>query len=71
VPDRKSFPKRSLIVIGATALGFFAGVLIVLLQASFLTMGRDPQTSAKLSFIRSSMSMKRAAPSPLRPSGKL
>jgi uncharacterized protein involved in exopolysaccharide biosynthesis len=70
VPDRRSFPKRALIVVSTTAAGFFLGALIAMLQAGFLRMARDPQTSVKLSSLRSALALKRPTPSP-RSSGRL
>jgi tyrosine-protein kinase Etk/Wzc len=52
VPDRKSSPKRALIVLAALAIGFFLGVLIVLARAGVDRMRQDPETSEKLSFLR-------------------
>ncbi len=57
VPDKRSFPKRGLIVIGATALGFFIGVFVVLSAASFHRMKADPQVSAKLASLKKTLSI--------------
>jgi uncharacterized protein involved in exopolysaccharide biosynthesis len=57
-PDRRSFPKRGLIVIGATALGFFFGVFAVLFQAGFRRLNDDPEATAKLYLLRRSLSLK-------------
>jgi len=70
VPDRRSFPKRGLIVVSATVVGIFTGVLIALLQASFTHMNSDPRTRAKLSFLRSGLAIKRSKPPSPGLSGK-
>lgn len=51
-PDKRSFPKRSLIVLAAAFGGLFIGIVIALIQARFLQMKRDPRTSTMLSLIR-------------------
>jgi tyrosine-protein kinase Etk/Wzc len=57
-PDRKSFPKRSLIVIIATAAGLFVGVFIALVMAGFQHMKEDPKAASKLVFLRRALSFK-------------
>jgi tyrosine-protein kinase Etk/Wzc len=57
-PDRRSFPKRGLIVIGATVVGFVLGVFLALLQAGFQHLKRDPDESRKLSVLRQALSTK-------------
>jgi uncharacterized protein involved in exopolysaccharide biosynthesis len=51
-PDRKSFPKRALIVIGATFVGLFIGILVALLQAGFRRLKENPDTRDKLAYLR-------------------
>ncbi len=51
-PDRRSFPKRSLIVIGCTILGFILGALVALLQLGFERLKSDPEGHAKLSQLK-------------------
>ncbi len=46
-PDRRSFPKRGLIVIASTFVGFLAGILFALVQSILQYLSRDPQTSPK------------------------
>jgi tyrosine-protein kinase Etk/Wzc len=58
-PDRKSFPKRALIVIIATFAGFFLGVLLALFQASWTNMKDGPESSAKLHLLEKALSPKR------------
>ncbi len=54
-PDKRSFPKRGLIVLGATAAGFFIGLLIALFQASYLHLKGAPDVSQKLDILRHSL----------------
>lgn len=51
-PDRKSSPKRALIVLFSTAVGLFLGILIALLQAGWARLREDPESSAKLALLR-------------------
>ena len=52
VPDRKSSPKRALIMLVALAIGLFLGVLLALMRAGVDRLRQDPETSKKLSFLR-------------------
>jgi tyrosine-protein kinase Etk/Wzc len=56
VPDRRSFPKRGLIVIGATFLSFVIAIVIAFLQAAWSRSKSDPETALKLSRLRTSLS---------------
>jgi tyrosine-protein kinase Etk/Wzc len=47
-PEKHSFPRRSLIVVVATIVGFFLGVFWVFLQAGLEKAGQDPENAAKL-----------------------
>jgi tyrosine-protein kinase Etk/Wzc len=58
-PDRRSFPKRALIVIGATVLGFFFGVFLALMQAGLGRMKEDPDASDKIALLRRALSVKK------------
>ena len=60
-PDKRSFPKRGIIVMGATAVGFVAGVFTVLFLAAFRRLKNDPESSQKLRQLRESLSLKRQA----------
>lgn len=53
-PDRKSFPKRTFIVVGATAIGFLVGILFAFLQAGYQYMKKNTETRAKLAQLRKS-----------------
>jgi tyrosine-protein kinase Etk/Wzc len=57
-PDRRSFPKRTLIVVVATAVGLFLGILIALVQAGFARLREDPESSAKLALLKSMLARK-------------
>ena len=58
VPDRKSSPKRALIMIAAFAAGLFLGVLFALLQEGLEHLREDPESSEKLSFLRRALRWK-------------
>jgi tyrosine-protein kinase Etk/Wzc len=58
-PDKRSFPKRSLIVIGATVLGFFFAVFLAFAQARFERMKDDPDTSQKIAMLKRALSVKK------------
>lgn len=62
-PDRRSFPKRALIVLVATAIGLFFGILVALLQASFQRMKNDSETTQKLNAFIRALSLRRRATS--------
>jgi uncharacterized protein involved in exopolysaccharide biosynthesis len=59
VPDKKSFPKRALITLGATVLGFFFGIFLALLSTGFQRAKDDPEVVAKLYLLRRALSVKR------------
>jgi uncharacterized protein involved in exopolysaccharide biosynthesis len=47
-PDRRSFPKRGLIVISAILIGLVFSILTAILQASWAHLKNDPGASAKI-----------------------
>jgi uncharacterized protein involved in exopolysaccharide biosynthesis len=53
-PDHRSFPKRWLIVVCATAAGFMIGVVLGFLQAAYQRMTGDSAAGAKLAQLRDS-----------------
>ena len=53
-PDRKSSPKRGLMVIIASLAGFVVGIVIAFSQAAWGQANLNPDTSAKLTMLRSS-----------------
>jgi len=50
-PDKKSSPKRGLIVIAATFAGFFVGIFCALWQAALQRMKDDLEVSSKLTLL--------------------
>lgn len=68
-PDRRSFPKRALIVIGATVAGFLLGIFLALVTAGYSKMRGDTETDQKLLRLREALSFRRpkaaAAPTQL------
>ncbi len=51
VPDKRSFPKRSFIVLGTFAGSFLISILVALLMASLERMKQDPESALKLEHI--------------------
>ena len=51
-PDKRSFPKRTLIVVLSTIAGFVIGILAALVQAGWARLKRDPESSSKLALLR-------------------
>lgn len=51
-PDKRSFPKRGLIVIGSTVLGFFSGVFLALIQVGLRRMKDDPDAAEKIALLK-------------------
>ncbi len=60
-PDRRSFPKRGMIVIGATAAGFFVGIIVALVCAMYENMNRKSEQAVKFLRLREALSVKRRA----------
>ena len=58
-PDRKSSPKRGLIVIGVTTVGFLIGLFVVLFQMGFRRLKGDPAAIVKLDLLRRAVSLQR------------
>jgi len=56
-PDKRSFPKRALIVIGATFAGFFFGVFFALMQAGLGRMKDDPEASEKFVLLKRALAV--------------
>lgn len=55
VPDHRSYPQRSLIVIAATIAGLFLGVVIAFVQAGLAQLKSDPEQGAKLALLKSTL----------------
>ena len=50
-PDKKSFPKRFMILLASAVAGLFIGILVALIQTRFERMNRDPRTRTILLLI--------------------
>jgi tyrosine-protein kinase Etk/Wzc len=59
VPDRRSSPKRAIIVIVATFVGVFLGVLFALLRGALQYAKQDPETNIKLAHLRRALFRRR------------
>jgi uncharacterized protein involved in exopolysaccharide biosynthesis len=51
-PDRRSFPKRSLIVIGSSIAGLIASICVALAQACIGNLRSNPEANAKLLYLK-------------------
>lgn len=60
VPDKRSSPKRTLIVLISTLAGLFLGILIALAQAGFERLKSDPEAAPKLALLRRALRRKSA-----------
>ena len=56
-PDKRSFPKRTLIVIGATFVGFFIGIFVALFKAGVRHMKTDPNASEKFALLKRALAV--------------
>lgn len=59
VPDKRSFPKRSFIVIGAGVGGLILGMFYALLAAALQRMKEDPETAIKIEHVTGALRVKR------------
>jgi tyrosine-protein kinase Etk/Wzc len=59
VPDKRSFPKRGLIVAGAAAGGLFLGMFLALIIAGYERLKEMPETAAKLAALREIISSRK------------
>jgi len=60
-PDKRSFPKRGLIVIATTVVGFFLAIFVVLFQAGLRQLRTNPETNSKLTFLKSALAFRKPA----------
>lgn len=60
-PDRRSSPKRALIVGAATTVGLFIGIFLALVQAGFQHMKANPGARQKLALFRLALSLRKRA----------
>lgn len=61
-PDKKSFPKRSMICIGGTLAGLFIGVFAAFILAGYEHIKADPEIASKLHFLHRSLTFKSHRP---------
>jgi tyrosine-protein kinase Etk/Wzc len=61
IPDRRSFPKRALIVIGGAIAGLLLGLVTAFMQASWEHIKRDADSSAKIERLRRNISTPKKA----------
>jgi uncharacterized protein involved in exopolysaccharide biosynthesis len=59
LPDRKSAPKRTMIVLVSIVAGLLMGVLTALVQAGWTRLKEDPESSGKLNLLRHTLRSKR------------
>ena len=52
IPDRRSAPKRAIIVIVATFIGLFVGVFCALINGALMHVRKDPETNFKIEHLR-------------------
>ena len=64
-PDRKSYPKRVLIVASAACLGFFLAVVFALAQAAIEFVKRDPESRKRFAPLKRALHWKNATPGTL------
>ena len=56
--DKRSFPKRALIVIGATVVGFLLGLFVAVVQAGLEQLKADAETYQKFNLLRRELSFR-------------
>jgi tyrosine-protein kinase Etk/Wzc len=54
-PDRRSFPKRSLITLSGALAGGFLGLVFIFLQAGFRRLKENPDTGLKVTHLRNAL----------------
>jgi len=62
-PDRKSFPRRGLIVLGATLAGLLIGVFSALVQAGLGRLKQDPDAVEKFALLKRALSLEKLSAS--------
>lgn len=60
IPDHRSFPKRGLFTAAGLAFGFIVGFILAFIQASLDHLRKDPETDAKLDFLRRSYTVRKS-----------
>jgi tyrosine-protein kinase Etk/Wzc len=61
LPDRKSSPKRIIIVLVSTVVGFLLGILVAIVQASWVRLKLDPSSEARLAQLQRALRNKHTA----------
>jgi uncharacterized protein involved in exopolysaccharide biosynthesis len=64
-PDRRSFPKRGVIVVVATLIGFVIAIILVFVLAKMRSLGDDPESLEKVDRIRNALALRRSGKTPL------
>ncbi len=59
-PDRKSSPKRTLIVLAASVLGLFISCVVALVQHWFQLLESDPHSATRLTALKSALQIRQA-----------
>ncbi|MGA3136301.1 MAG: Wzz/FepE/Etk N-terminal domain-containing protein [Terracidiphilus sp.] len=54
-PDKRSFPRRGLIVIAATGTGFLTGIFLAFLLSALHRMKNDPEIRGRIALLRKSL----------------
>jgi tyrosine-protein kinase Etk/Wzc len=62
-PDKRSFPRRTLIVIVATLVGFVVGLVAALSLAAIQRIRKIPEVSGKLRILRDSLALRKRSAS--------
>lgn len=60
-PDRRSFPKRGLIVIVSTLAGFVIGIFVVLARAMYENLSKGPEFAGQIFRLRQALSLRHRA----------
>jgi len=58
-PDKKSFPRRGLIIVGSAVLGFIVGIIVAFPQGVFRRLNDDAEATLKLHTLRNALAFKR------------
>ena len=64
-PDSRSFPKRGVIVVVATLIGFVIAIILVFVLAKMRSLGDDPESLEKVARIRNALALRRSGKTPL------
>lgn len=65
VPDKRSFPKRSIMIVIATAVGFLVGIFIAFLMAGLERLRENPEVASKLAFLHRALSFRTHSTRPM------